>query len=131
MRDETVKDVLLADLGPAIRINKILAISIAGSFVTGSLLTLALVYVLNGEVTDNNLAKLATIASHSTGQPPTTHWAKTVGSEPKWLRHLLPGATINNLLIEVDVNFCSVRKPTNPERDYWEVRTSGPSDNYN
>lgn len=126
MRDKAVKGLLLRDLENRSIYGPCALPILFATYLAGVVSTVALIAILNGEVTEDNLAKLATIASYSTGAPPTAHWNDAVVHTTKWWRRLLPADTINRLLVEVDTNVCSIRNTANAKRDYWEIRTTRP-----
>lgn len=131
MRDYTLKRMLQNDLTGTSIVKKGGIATHLATFVLGAITTVGTFYFLNERITDDNLAKLATVASYSTGEPPTTVWANAIDGIPDWQRQLFPGSATNKLLVNIDLNVCGIRQASNTEANYWEGEAARPSHHNN
>ncbi len=69
--------------------------------------------LLRPGIADDHLAKLAALASRSTGQPATVIWMEAQANQ-SWPRR--PEEIAKRLLVDIDVGQCGIRQASNGDR---------------
>lgn len=124
MRDNRLRRVITTD--SAGKVGLVRGIVKACFYIAfGSTVTAGYFAYASERVPNDELAKLAELASCSTGEPASTHWMRA-HNESDW-NPVNQVDTVRRFLVHIDVDSCRVRKAPDADTNQREVWALSPS----
>ncbi len=111
MLDQSTRELITRRMN-GLRNYRCLAAVGAIAYIAG-LATVFVLGLLRPGIGDDDLAKLAALASRSTGQPATVIWMEAQANQ-SWPRR--PEEIAKRLLVDIDVGQCGIRQASNGNR---------------